>query len=319
MQSGTLRRSLAICLAIAVAPIFTTPVQGQDNASHRSLDRPGTGTLNLRGLQSRLELLQRLQRMAKSREDRGLPPIDFSKLAPKAKKQLNDVLSEDKQKRQQLEELLRRSMEQRRQQQQARQSQPGGGSQIAPPIGPDRPDTSSTRNLTQPARPRTPPTTGARQPPPNGRSSRPNTNQQPTQRQRGWNGPPPTTTRPRTYAPLPGDPTGGPSTNNQRPVTRRDQPTNQRRAQPENQRPVPPGTNQSQQPGQPQRSRRSEDSPNNNQGEKKEGNWIGRAAKDYLSGGKKPESQIDPRDFDQLDPELIRRIIELQKLSLIHI
>ena len=102
MQRGRLRLVVALLCAFAVHPAI-----GQGDPSHRELQRPGSGMLDLRSLQKRLELMQHLQRLAKMRQEKGQPPFDISKLSPDARKKLSEVLKQDKDQRKKVEALKR--------------------------------------------------------------------------------------------------------------------------------------------------------------------------------------------------------------------
>ena len=86
---------------IAIAAMLMVVVtSAQDNPSHRELKRPG---MNLSQAQLRLELLQRLQQIAKDRQERGQEPFDINKLPPTVREQLDKVLKQDKQLKQQID------------------------------------------------------------------------------------------------------------------------------------------------------------------------------------------------------------------------
>ncbi len=102
MQRGRLRLVAALLCVFAAYPAIA-----QDDPSHRELQRPGSGMLDIRSLQKRLELMQHLQRLAKLRQEKGQSPFDISKLSPEARKKLSEVLKQDKDQRKKVEALKR--------------------------------------------------------------------------------------------------------------------------------------------------------------------------------------------------------------------
>lgn len=91
-EDETVRRSIALFASVLVLALVF-PVSGQDTQSHRIL----RGGLDTQGVQLRLELLQRLQEIARQRQEKGLPPIDPGRLSPEVRKKLQEVQQADKQ------------------------------------------------------------------------------------------------------------------------------------------------------------------------------------------------------------------------------
>ncbi len=92
--SPQLSRIVLVCLTCVAS------ATAQDTESHRSLKRPGMDT---RGIQLRLELLQRLQQIAKLRRENGQPPLDLKKLSNEVREKLDQVQKQDKRIREGLE------------------------------------------------------------------------------------------------------------------------------------------------------------------------------------------------------------------------
>ena len=181
MQRGRLRLVVALLCAFAVHPAI-----GQGDPSHRELQRPGSGMLDLRSLQKRLELMQHLQRLAKLRQEKGLPPFDLSKLSPETKEKLKQALQQDKDQRKKVE-ALKRMIDQRSNTNTPfnRPRIPREGSPAEPQAQPRSPQ-SSQRNAfprgNQPSSPlsrlgngtnRSQPQSPNRTPPANGRTTEP--------------------------------------------------------------------------------------------------------------------------------------------------
>ena len=86
---------------IVLVALLTSTLLAQDDPSHRPLGEGGTN--DFQGARMRLELLQRLQRIAKDRQERGQPPLDMSKLPTQVKQAIDRVKSQDEQIRQRLQ------------------------------------------------------------------------------------------------------------------------------------------------------------------------------------------------------------------------
>ncbi|MFK7819189.1 MAG: DUF4129 domain-containing protein [Planctomycetaceae bacterium] len=92
-----------IAIAIAIGVVLTaTQCRAQvDTESHRRLERGRMGTS---ALQMRLELMQRLQQIAKDRQQRGQPPLDLKRLPKNVRDQIEKIQQQDDELRKQLDQ-----------------------------------------------------------------------------------------------------------------------------------------------------------------------------------------------------------------------